>query len=540
VRLTRPLATVAAPAPAPAPAAHPVAAAFAASVDSLRRAQEDVLARFAAPARPRLGPREARVVRRLSVDAFPELADHTFFRQPPGWPVMSDRHPVVPMTMTIALMMDAAAALVPERTPIAVEDVRAFRWIAVGAPVDAELTLRFDGKDRVAVSVAGFAEGTVVVGEAYPEPPPPAAFALAGERPAPHDAARLYRDRWMFHGPAYQGVVDLGPMGDDGIRGVLEAGAAKGALLDNAGQLFGYWIMVTNVRDRMAMPVRIRRMRFFGPHPEPGARVGCRVAIRRHAEREVTADLEITRDGRVWAAIDEWEDRRFDTDDRFWDILQYPERHLLGEARPDGFVLFRDGYRAAPTREQLCRRYLGERERATYDAHGPRGQRAWLSARVAGKDAVRAHLWRGGVRDIFPVEVELASDPSGRPRVVAPAGRDLRISLAHKDDVAVALVAEGRDVGIDVERVEPRAPAFIESAFFPDEVAMAARGEDRDEWLTRLWVAKEAVGKARGTGLQGNPRRLRATDRTGERILVEGLWVETRRDGDHVIGWSYA
>src|SRR5262249_30842267 len=148
-----------------------------------------------------VGPREQRVVRRLSVERYPELLDHTFFRQAPGWPVVSDRHPVVPMTMSIGLMMDAAAALVPERTVIGVEDVRAYRWLAVSPPVDAVFQLRYDGVDRVAVTIEGYAEGTVILGDGYPPAPPAPTTPLAGEGPPTLQAEDLYRDRWMFHGP---------------------------------------------------------------------------------------------------------------------------------------------------------------------------------------------------------------------------------------------------------------------------------------------------------------------------------------------------
>jgi acyl transferase domain-containing protein len=503
-----------------------LASAFADTLDAIARANAEVLAKIEEP------QRERHSVRRLSLATLPELIDHTFFRQPQDWPVLSDRHPVVPMTALIALMIDEAAALRPGRVAVAVEDVRAFRWLVVSTPVDAVFQARAEG-DRVSVSIDGYAEATVVLAAAYPPPPLVDGASLANARPAPCTAETLYTDRWMFHGPAYRGVVALGPVGDDAIRGTLETGAALGALLDNAGQLFGYWVMIHNDHDRMAMPVAIRRLAFFGPHPTPGERLDCTVRIRRHEARAVVADLSLARDGKTWCAIDGWEDRRFDTDDRLWPVMRYPEENLLGEPRPGGWIWFADAYRSAPTRDQLARRFLGEKERAVYDAQPPKTQRAWLSGRIAAKDAVRRLL----AKKMFPVEVALDSDADGRPRVTAPP-QDLRVSIAHKGDAAVALAAAGRDVGIDVELVEPRDQAFAETAFSEDELRLIATSDDRDEWLTRLWAAKEAAGKARGTGLAGNPRRLRVTDRTGERVLVDGLPVETRREGAHVVAWT--
>src|SRR5262249_39140275 len=283
-------------------------------------------------------------IRTLSMTTMPELVDHTFFRQPEGWPVIADRHPVVPMTALIALMIEEAGKLAPGRVAVAVEDGRAFRWLRVSTPVAAPFSCRREG-DRVAVQVGaprsappsggrsplfdGYAEATVRFAAAYPAAPPDDTAPLVEPAPAPVAAERLYVDRWMFHGPAYRGVVGLGPIGDDGIRGSIEVGAACGALLDNAGQLFGYWFMLRNEIDRMAMPVAIARIELFGPAPAPGERLDCTVRVRRHDARAVVADMTLGRAGRAWCRITGWEDRRFTTDERVWKVLTFPARNLL-------------------------------------------------------------------------------------------------------------------------------------------------------------------------------------------------------------------
>jgi phosphopantetheinyl transferase len=163
---------------------------------------------------------------------------------------------------------------------------------------------------------------------------------------------------------------------------------------------------------------------------------------------------------------------------------------------------------------------------------------------MAAKDAVRHLLWRGGTGELFPVELSIDNDAAGRPLVRTPGGEDVRISLAHKDNLGVAHAAIGHDVGVDIERIEPRDESFAATAFTAAERALIAAGDDRDEWLTRLWAAKEAAGKRLGTGLDGNPNKLpitdRSGDRTGARLLCAGIWVETRRLGDHVIAWTKA
>jgi phosphopantetheinyl transferase (holo-ACP synthase) len=342
----------------------------------------------------------------------------------------------------------------------------------------------------------------------------------------------------MFHGPAYRGVVALGPVGKDGIRGVLESGAATGALLDNAGQLFGYWVMIANDVDRMAMPVAIARLELFGPPPPVGERLDCTVRVRRHEARAVVADLALGRAGSTWCRIEGWEDRRFTTDERLWRVMRFPEDNMLSERRPGGWVWLADTYRAAPTRDQLMRRFLGERERAEYEAQPPLSQRAWLAGRIAAKDAARDLLWRSGHGKLFPVEIELETEATGRTVArLAGAGRaSLRVSLSHLGEVAVALACPGGDgsPGIDVEAIAPRDAA---AALTEEELALVG-ADDRDEWVARLLAAKRAAGRARGAASDDDLRRTRIADRTGERVLVDGSWVDTRREGGHVVAWT--
>jgi len=137
--------------------------------------------------------------------------------------------------------------------------------------------------------------------------------------------------------------------------------------------------------------------------------------------------------------------------------------------------------------------------------------------------------------------VTIDNEASGRPVVITPAGRDVRVSIAHKDGIAVAMAREGQEVGIDVERVQAREESFALTAFTESELRLVD-GEPRDEAWTRLWCAKEAAAKAAGTGLGGAPTRFPVLDRAGSRLLVGGgtraVWVDTKRRGDFVIGWT--
>jgi phosphopantetheinyl transferase len=265
---------------------------------------------------------------------------------------------------------------------------------------------------------------------------------------------------------------------------------------------------------------------------------------------EVRADMELRVGDRVWARIYDWADRRFDTDAVLFTVLRYPEDNRLSEVRDRGYYLVTEHWRSAASRELFARRYLDREEREAFEAQGPRNRRGWLLGRIAAKDAVRDWLWRRGSGPLFPIEIAVRSEESGRPVVSGPFTDDLRVSLAHKDDVAVARVAIGHEVGIDIERVEPRGDGFAAIAFTESERALRSDAE-RDEWLTRVWAAKEAYAKAIGTGLEGNPRRFEVREVAGERLLVglrrragekpgpeEPRWVETCRDGEYVVAWT--
>src|SRR5205823_780151 len=99
----------------------------------------------------------------------------------------------------------------------------------------------------------------------------------------------------------------------DGIRGQLQALPARGALLDGAGQLLGYWLMEATEIDRFPLPVKVARIEFFASEPAPDELVDCTVRIRDFEPDLIRADLELACGGRLYARISGWEDRRFET-----------------------------------------------------------------------------------------------------------------------------------------------------------------------------------------------------------------------------------
>lgn len=167
--------------------------------------------------------------------------------------------------------------------------------------------------------------------------------------------------------------------------------------------------------------------------------------------------------------------------------------------------------------EKLARAALSGSEMTHWRAlGGPKRRSEWLLGRVAAKDVVRRHLFDTRGLRLAPADVVIGADASGRPTLDRGSEplRDLSlaISLSHTDGIAMALVTEPEaGVGIDVERLSRRRGDYAEAAFTPSEMGRLDSGgaaAGRPERGLRLWCAKEAVAKALGRGLMGNPMNL--------------------------------
>ena len=549
-------------------------AEFRAAVDEAAASARQVLDAAAAGRRPLTvpvppapvaaappAPRVHETVHALSVTEQPHWLDHSFYEQPVDWPCIEDTFPLVPMTAILELLAAEAEALVPGQVTVAIEAVRAFKWLAVEPPVAVTVRATLDGAaggsdDGTTLVRSGIdrhARAQVRLADGYPPAPQPAAQPVRGQIPQPIEVERLYEQRHLFHGPEYQGIRSFQAFGTDGVIGRLETKPAPGSLLDNAGQLFGYWFASLVDRDRLVLPTSIDRISFYGPHPEPGVAVDCVVNLTDLQAQSVRADLELTVAGKVWCRIEGWEDRRFQSDDDLFMVLRQPAQQVLATPQPGGWVLVREGWPDSASRDVVMRRYLGKAERVDYEGRNPNVQRSWLLGRIAVKDAVRRLLWEGGAGRMFPIEVHVANDAAGAPRVEVAGDLDLRVSIAHTGGIGVALAAVGVDVGIDIERVEPRPASFLYTAFTTAELALLpaesswdANGRDRE--VTRFWAAKEAAAKAAGTGMQGRPHDWEVVEvgpdrvRIGDRWLSTTLVAPTAADGplDHVVAWTTA
>lgn len=148
----------------------------------------------------------------------------------------------------------------------------------------------------------------------------------------------------------------------------------------------------------------------------------------------------------------------------------------------------------------------------------PAAEEARIARHVRADDrAARRAAWRlaralvGAVLDVPPAAVPVARGTNGRPHL--PGAGDLDFNLTHSRGVVAVGLARGGRIGVDVEHPRPLAlwtdlaPDILDPA---DRALWSALPEGmRAGAALALWCGKEAVLKATGEGLGGDPRAVR-------------------------------
>lgn len=133
--------------------------------------------------------------------------------------------------------------------------------------------------------------------------------------------------------------------------------------------------------------------------------------------------------------------------------------------------------------------------------------------RVGPRDDARAVVRSvlAGYLDAKPEALTFVHGPHGKPELRS-AG-PLRFNFTRSGPLGLLAVAHGRDVGVDIERVERRRALgpIADRLFEPDEAAeLRSLPEGRRvHRFFELWTQKEAYAKALGVGLNVPLDRLR-------------------------------
>lgn len=547
VRAFTPLehARVAQPVTVPELAGDPLLAAFDATRRSIESANDRI---FAALRERRAGgaPSPAAIPARsgtfsdlveFSIERTPALRDHSLCKRGAPGRSLEDAFPVVPMTLTVETLAAMVQARAPGLRVTRIENIDLKRWIEVAKPFRATARGQWLTPQRARIELPGFATVDVVLAEPPREPLPPQTWDLGLPRDIPLTPTQVYERNYMFHGPDYQGIRSLDVMGAQGLRGRIAAVAGPASLLDNAGQLFGLWLQINAEKDRIAFPVSVESFEFYGDWQDQDGEYECTCRVRGADEQFYQGDFLITRGGKRWAEVRGWRSRRFETDEAWWRLFLDPQRgHLAREVAP-GIHVFHRAYRQLPSWRFVENWYLTRAERDISAALPLPRQRSWLVSRIAAKDAARQWLKARHGRELFPTEVSVSNDAAGRPLLHQDLEPDLRVSLAHKGDHAVAAVRAGAPIGVDIETVAEPSAELLSASLGAAEQRLVG---DAPGAFTRAWVAKECVAKAAGTGLRADPKRFAIEEIDGARLRIGATWVRTQEYRNFIIGWTEA
>lgn len=471
----------------------------------------------------------------ITLENSPYLIDHSLLRQPKGWPCVEDMDPVIPMTMIFELFGEIANEQSPQENVHKIMNIKVFQWMNVAQPFRETVTGEWKNQQVVALNLERFAAAEVLL-DNIPVLHVAEELEVGHLLPLNRSAAQIYEEH-MFHGPAYQGIKKLIAVGDKGITGIIEGGAGKGSLLDNAGQLFGLWLQLTLSKDRIAFPVKIQEIEFFGELSDQKGSFECTCMLTELTEEFATADFLIKRDGQVWAKVSGWQNRRLEIDEALWSVSMSPLRNRLSEEIAPGIFMFYNAYSRVVSWDFILKRYFGQEEKKHYHSLMPNKRKEWMISRVAVKDAVRNLLNKEKQQACYPITFSVLSNEVHQPYVQGGLTEGINISIAHKGTDAVGIARYDRPVGIDLEHIEERSQGFYELVFSAGEQALLA-DKDKAEWATRFWVAKEAYGKYLGKGLQGNPKAYTITEIRGEDLKINDIFIQTIKHKNYIIGWT--
>jgi acyl transferase domain-containing protein/phosphopantetheinyl transferase len=489
----------------------------------------------------------------LAEDLF--LHDHLFVYAPHK-PV-AERVPILPLTMSMEFAAEAASLLAPGLSLIGFENVRGSRWVSLYevSTLDIRLEARLlsddpqTGVQRIRVTLssaeATHFSATMLFAPDYRQELDFTLTDSAGDAPWPITAEEVYSERLMFHGPAFQSVTVLGTLSNPTATAGLTVRPSDRlfasipdphlltdpCVMDGIGQVVGLWAKMYSL---YILPIGVDKIEFYGPPPPPGTTVPIRIEVVEvnHDAIHMSSHVELG-DGRggVWARLAGWADFIMPASDQYMNATDLPHRYVWSEelslpgAPPDSIcTLLTQEHFKGVNLEWTARVFLHALELAEYQAiEKTARRRQFLASRAAAKDALR--LWwsrKHGASDLpHPSTFVIAHDAAGRPYPLSlpsppPGGEGKRelpcLSIAHTEAGAVAIAADV-PTGIDIEPATSNTPDILSSFATQTEMALIEELDDTSPDIagpTRLWCAKEAVAKARGTGLQGRPKDFEA------------------------------
>jgi malonyl CoA-acyl carrier protein transacylase len=356
---------------------------------------------------------------------------------------------VMPLTMSLNTLSEAARLLFPGKVVIGLRDIRANKWVSfehetrtvrlvasvksVGAVTEVHAAMREeDPSDPRAAFRPPMNEAIIQLADQYPPAPKAPAFALEKPRPCHWTGSEIYPDR-LFHGKMFQGITSINGWGENGVTGTVEVidrtkllatnpkpnFAIDGILLDTVGGTLGLWGAYDKYDGFVYLPFRIGGVQFYQGLLPAGTAFDLHLNVVRRTDVSAAADIyAFDQQGRVAVGIQGWEDRDFNVTPALHRVTHEPLAYTFCEPEPDdgkGVVrclspelptdYFESGHRVWEHVLRLI--VLSRAERKAWDSVRLPERRHWLLSRTAAKDAVRMFLARHYGIHIGSADVEL-------------------------------------------------------------------------------------------------------------------------------------
>jgi phosphopantetheinyl transferase len=311
-------------------------------------------------------------------------------------------------------------------------------------------------------------------------------------------------------------------------------------LLDSQGQAIWLWGSPRPFAGVSYLPYSVAALRLYGPPMPPGTPLLMKMRVHRSEPWSVVLSSEAVDDrGNVRSALEAVALREFQITPALSRMMMQPLDHFFAEVQSLDLTLPGAGTRRLSMsmiqdfpleilessfgvwRKALAFLVLGPPEREEWMALKGTVPREiqWLLGRAAAKDALRSHFHETAGRWFSATELLIRNDAAGRP-VLSGAWRaelpgPAEVSISHTDGLVVAIAGAaegGARVGVDAEKIRTPSQDLLDAAFSAADLAHlppSARSADpeRAEWIFRFWCAKEAVGKALGSGVSLDPRQ---------------------------------
>jgi phosphopantetheine--protein transferase-like protein len=477
-----------------------------------------------------------------------------------------ERVHLLPLTVAIELMAEAASHFHPGLKVDCISDIRAYKRIRVGAEgTRVEILARRMNDASVSVEICRMRDLVKNENEQLNQERDllmacrvtfaaelissnQTADAVSGRAPRLVPSA-LYGSHAMFHGPRMQSVISLTSVADREISGRVSGRMPTDwfgeppeeydanlllnpLLLDNATQLVLFHLFEHGEEADALLPFMVESIKLYADLGAVSETLTVKAVLDSITQRNTKADvLLFDNDKKLVAEFRSISSRRIVLDERWRRFVARPDTSFLGTKQDLDFKAMLEGQAITlhsvdesilPEDEgalSWCADYLlSPWETQVFDALSPANRRReWLLGRIAAKEAVRQLVLKTLGNKLCSADIEIYSDGHGKPFVADFTCGDeklaMHVSITHKNGMAIAVAlqsSKAKGVGIDLEAVSPKEAGFEDLVLTGSEKTRFANklADRRDLVLAKIWSAKEAVSKAIGSGLSGNPKSL--------------------------------